>query len=106
MTIRVGLIGAEIMGADHAKILSQQIPGVTLQNVCDFDAARTESVADANGAGHVTSDPHAVIADKTVDAVLIASPDHTHAPLTKACVELGKPVLCEKPLSQSPGGMS
>ncbi len=101
MTIRVGLIGAGIMGADHAKILSQQLPGVTLQFVCDADAQRAKAVADAFGAVHVASDPQAVIADKSVDAVLIASPDHTHAPLTMACVALGKPVLCEKPLSQN-----
>ena len=100
MTIRVGLIGAGIMGADHAKILSRQIPGVTLQYICDADLARAKTVADHAGAVHATSDPLAVIADTSVDAVLIASPDHTHAPLSKACVELGKPVLCEKPLSQ------
>jgi len=100
MTIRIGLIGAGIMGADHAKILSQQIPGVTLQAVCDADAGRARSVADSCGALHASSDPLALIADKSVDAVLIASPDPTHAPLTKACIERGKPVLCEKPLSQ------
>jgi myo-inositol 2-dehydrogenase / D-chiro-inositol 1-dehydrogenase len=101
MTIRVGLIGAGIMGADHARIMSCEIPGVSLQYICDADAGRAKSVADATGAAHVTSNPQVVIADKSVDAVLIASPDHTHAPLTKACVELGKPVLCEKPLSQN-----
>jgi myo-inositol 2-dehydrogenase / D-chiro-inositol 1-dehydrogenase len=100
MSIRVGLIGAGVMGADHAGILARQLPGVTLQYVCDADAARAKRVADATGALHVTIDPHAVIADKAVDAVLIASPDQTHAPLSKACVEIGKPVLCEKPLSQ------
>lgn len=100
MTIRVGLIGAGLMGADHASILARQLPGVTLQYVCDADAARARRVADATGALHVTIDPHAVIADKAVDAVLIASPDQTHAQLSKACVEIGKPVLCEKPLSQ------
>ena len=99
MTIRVGLIGAGIMGADHAKILSRDLPGVTLQYVCDADGLRAKSVADANGAIHAVTDPLAVIAGKDVDAVLIASPDHTHAALTKACIELGKPVLCEKPLS-------
>ena len=103
MTIRLGLIGAGIMGADHARILSEQMPGVSLQFVCDADAARARAVADASGALHVATDPLAVIADKAVDAVLIASPDHTHAALTKACVELGKPVLCEKPLSQDSG---
>ena len=34
-----------------------------------------------------------------MDAVLIASPDTTHADLTIACIEAGKPVLCEKPLA-------
>ena len=100
MTIRVGLIGAGIMGADHARILSQQIPGVSLQYVCDFDEKRARSVADGAGAVHVTSDPMAVISDKNVDAVLIASPDQTHAPLSLACIAVDKPVLCEKPLSQ------
>ena len=100
MSIRIGLIGAGLMGADHARILATEVPGVTLQYICDADAARSRSVADAYGAVHATSDPLAVIADKWVDAVLIASPDQTHAPLTKACIEAGKPVLCEKPLSQ------
>lgn len=100
MTIRVGLIGAGIMGADHARILAEELPGVSLHTICDADAARARMVADGAGAVNVVSDPLAVIADKNVDAVLIASPDQTHAPLSKACVEAGKPVLCEKPLSQ------
>ena len=88
------------MGADHARILSQKIPGVTLQYICDFDEKRARFVADGVGATHVTSDPMAVINDKNVDAILIASPDQTHAPLSLASIASGKPVLCEKPLSQ------
>ena len=34
--------------------------------------------------------------------MIIASPDFTHAPLSKACIAAGKRVLCEKPLSQNP----
>ncbi|MDE2445452.1 MAG: Gfo/Idh/MocA family oxidoreductase, partial [Alphaproteobacteria bacterium] len=49
---------------------------------------------------HVTRDPYIVINDPQIDAVLIAVPDHFHAPLTLACIAAGKPVLCEKPLSQ------
>lgn len=101
MTIHIGLIGAGIMGADHARIFATQIPGVQLQYICDADAVRAKRIADATGATHVSGDPYAVIADPTVDAILIASPDHTHAALSKACVEIGKPVLCEKPLSQN-----
>ncbi|MBV1702001.1 MAG: Gfo/Idh/MocA family oxidoreductase [Hyphomicrobiales bacterium] len=99
MSIRIGLIGAGIMGADHARILSLEIPGVTLQQICDADAARARSVAETSGARDVGTNPLALIADKSIDAVLIASPDHTHADLTKACIAQGKPVLCEKPLS-------
>ena len=100
MTIRVGLIGAGIMGADHALILSQQLPGVSLQYICDADEKRARGVADASGAVNVTTDPLSVIKDKSVDAILIASPDQTHASLSLACIAAGKPVLCEKPLSQ------
>ena len=100
VTIRVGLIGAGIMGADHARILSQQITGVSLQFICDADHARARQIADATGAMHVSADPLTVISDKQVDAVLIASPDETHASLCRTCIEARKPVLCEKPLSQ------
>lgn len=89
------------MGADHAKIVAEDLPGAVLQVVCDMDADRAKSVADAHGAVDAASDPEAVIARADVDAVLIASPDFTHAPLSMACIRAGKRVLCEKPLSQS-----
>ena len=101
MTVRIGLIGAGIMGSDHARIFATQIPGVTLQYICDADASRLKMIADGTGAKHTATDPLAVINSKDVDAVVIASPDDTHAPLTLAAIALGKPVLCEKPLSPS-----
>ncbi|MDE3029857.1 MAG: Gfo/Idh/MocA family oxidoreductase, partial [Paracoccaceae bacterium] len=66
------------------------------------DGARARRVADAFGAADVGTDPEAIIARADVDAVIIASPDFTHAPLSMACIKAGKRVLCEKPLSQSP----
>ncbi|MBV9637387.1 MAG: Gfo/Idh/MocA family oxidoreductase [Methylobacteriaceae bacterium] len=101
MTVRLAIIGAGIMGGDHARLFAAEIPGVTLQTICDADAARARAVADKVGARHVASDPEAAIRDGNVDAVLIAAPDPFHAPLTLACIAAGKPVLCEKPLSQS-----
>lgn len=101
MSIRIATIGAGLMGADHAKIFAEEIPGATLQVVCDMDAARARSVADAYGAKDVATDPEAVIKRDDVDAVVIASPDFTHAPLSKACIAVGKRVLCEKPLAQT-----
>jgi myo-inositol 2-dehydrogenase / D-chiro-inositol 1-dehydrogenase len=69
--------------------------------VCDASLERARHVAESCGAGDVATDPVETIRRDDVDAVLIASPDETHAPLSLAAIEVGKPVLCEKPLSQS-----
>jgi myo-inositol 2-dehydrogenase / D-chiro-inositol 1-dehydrogenase len=99
VTIRVAVIGAGVMGADHARIIASELPGADLRWICDADEARARSVADATGARHVSTEPLATIKADDVDAVLIASPDHTHADLTLACLRARKPVLCEKPLA-------
>ena len=101
MSIRIAVIGAGVMGSDHARIIAEDLPGAALQVVCDAAEERARKLADALGAAHVATDPRAVIARADVDAVLVASPDATHAPLSLACIAAGKPVLCEKPLSQS-----
>ena len=99
MSIRIAVIGAGIMGGDHARIIAGDLPGATLQVVCDASEARARAIADETGAAHVLTDPLATIRRADVDAVLIASPDDTHAELTIAAVRAGKPVLCEKPLA-------
>lgn len=89
------------MGADHARIVAEDLPGATLQVVCDMDETRARTVAESLNATAVATDPQATIARDDVDAVIVASPDFTHAPLSMACIRAGKKVLCEKPLSQS-----
>ena len=44
MTIRIAVIGAGIMGADHARIVAHDLPRATLQVVCDTDADRAKSL--------------------------------------------------------------
>jgi myo-inositol 2-dehydrogenase/D-chiro-inositol 1-dehydrogenase len=102
LSIRIAVIGAGLMGADHARIIAEDLPGATLQVVCDMDAARVKTVAEACGAKDAGNDPESVIARSDVDAVIVASPDFTHSPLSLACIKAGKPVLSEKPLSQIP----
>lgn len=99
MTIRIAVIGAGIMGSDHARIIAEDLPGATLQVVCDASEDRARAAAEAHGAKDTATDPMAVIGRADVDAVLIASPDETHAPLSIAAIEAGKPALCEKPLA-------
>lgn len=99
MSIGIGIIGAGIMGADHARIISRTVAGAHLAAIADADAARARSVALETGAHHSSSDPYAIIHHRDVNAVLIASPDATHADYAIACIKAGKPVLCEKPLA-------
>ncbi len=99
MSVRVGIVGVGVMGSDHARILASQVPGAKVQAVYDADPTRAKAIADETGAGAVTADPAALIQDSTVDAVLVASPDHTHKQLVLACIAARKPVLCEKPLA-------
>ncbi|SMX46485.1 Gfo/Idh/MocA family protein [Maliponia aquimaris] len=95
MTLRIAVIGA-----DHARIVAEALPGAILQVVCDMDAARARFIADRDGA-ESASDAQATIARDDVDAVIVTSPDFTHAPLSPACIEAGKEVMRETPLSQS-----
>ena len=84
MSVRVAVIGAGVMGGDHARIIAGDLPGATLQVVCDASEDRTRSVGEACGATDIATDPLASISRNDVDAVLIASPDDTHAALTIA----------------------
>ena len=101
MSVRIGIIGAGIMGTDHARIFAERLSNVEIRVICDADTARAKKVADQFGIIDVSTDPESVIQRSDIDAVVIASPDSTHAPLSLACIQHRKPVLCEKPLSQS-----
>ena len=49
MTIKVGVIGAGIMGADHARILATSVAGAELVAISDPDAGRRDAVASSYG---------------------------------------------------------
>ncbi|WP_313196796.1 Gfo/Idh/MocA family oxidoreductase [Shinella zoogloeoides] len=95
-SIGIGVIGAGVMGAEHARIIAREVSGAHLAAVADADPARAEAAAHG---GRAMTDPEALIADPSVEAVLIASPDATHQRLVLAAIAAGKPVLCEKPLA-------
>jgi len=96
--LRIGVIGTGAMGAAHVKFLHEGVPGVVITEVYDRDTARATQIGTAVGAVPAES-ADALIGSADVDAVVIASPDPTHADLSIACVEAGKPVMCEKPLA-------
>lgn len=97
--ISVGVIGTGGMGGMHAENLRFGVAGAKLAAVADVDTERAANIAGEGAA--VFEDGVELIRDDRVEAVVVASPDPTHAPLVLECIKNGKPVLCEKPLAQS-----
>lgn len=96
--LRVGVIGTGDMGSRHANNLAHHVAAAEVAAIMDVDEGRAAAVAEACGGAAVFTDASMLINNPSVDAVVIASPDKTHADLAVACIEAGKPVLCEKPL--------
>ena len=98
-TLRVGVIGTGVMGADHAHNLARGVRGASLAAVADADVGRAKTLAAEVGADQVFADGTEMIGSGAVDAVIIAVPDPFHADLIHAALDAGLPVLCEKPLT-------
>ena len=98
MSVGVGVIGAGMMGAAHVATLTTAVEGAHVAAVSDADPARADAAA-RDGGARAIADPHELIADPAVDAVVVASFDTTHEEFVLACIAAGKPVLCEKPLA-------
>ncbi len=96
--LRVGLLGADRIGRVHAKAISSH-PGSKLVAVSDVVKEATAKLAAEYGAG--TRSNEAIVADASIDAVLIATSTNTHSDLIEAATKVGKAVLCEKPVDLS-----
>jgi len=97
--LRVAVLGVGVMGADHVARLSTRISGARVSVVNDYVAEKAEQLAAGLPGCRALSDPLDAIADPDVDAVVLATPGPTHEKQLLACLEHGKPVLCEKPLT-------
>jgi myo-inositol 2-dehydrogenase/D-chiro-inositol 1-dehydrogenase len=98
-SIAVGIIGTGGMGTRHAGNIHRLVDGAVVSAVFDTDPKNAANASAVCDGAQILDDPLKLIDSPSVDAVLVASPDDTHAPLTLACLKAGKPVLCEKPLA-------
>ena len=98
--ISVGVIGSGGTGTRHAETLSATVSGARVAGVTDLDRSRAEGLAAKCGSGVVVfEDEQALIRHDGVDAVVVTTPDDTHAGLVMECLRHEKPVFCEKPLA-------
>ncbi len=85
-------------------IFDQKAPVAFVENFpADFRGTRLEGITKAQGkAPKLVQDFRRVLDDKSVDAVVIATPDHWHSLATIWACQAGKDVYVEKPLSHNP----
>ncbi|MFC7327289.1 Gfo/Idh/MocA family protein [Marinactinospora rubrisoli] len=98
MTVRVGVIGAGMIGQDHIRRLTEVVAGAAVTAVTDIDGPRAAEAASRVGAAVLPSGRD-LIGSPEVDAVLVASWGPSHAEHVLNAIAAGKPVFCEKPLA-------
>jgi len=97
--IGLGIIGG---GGAFGRFIASAlplVPGLALAAVAGTNEARTRRAADDLGAPLWTIRYGELIADPTVDLVIVASPPHLHASMALEALAAGKAVFIEKPLA-------
>ncbi|HZR73264.1 Gfo/Idh/MocA family oxidoreductase [Bradyrhizobium sp.] len=97
-SLRVGVIGAGVMGTNHARVLAG-LPDTSLVGVVDPLPAHRSRAADLTNCRTFTGLDELIA--EGVDAVSIAAPTHLHHELALACIEKKIHVLVEKPIAST-----
>src|SRR5215831_18992022 len=97
--VGIGLFGYGFIAGAHVEAL--RTVGGQIVAVCGPHRERAEAFARRYSIDHVYTEPAAMLARDDIAAVVVASPDASHAALTIAAAHSGKHVFCEKPLATS-----
>lgn len=92
---RLGMLGAGAVAAEHVRAAATD--DYEIAAVCDIDRATAEALAGPDVA--VCTDYRELLADDTLDGVVVTVPHALHAPMAVAAAEAGLHVLVEKPMA-------
>jgi len=96
--LNIAAIGIGGMGASNLRALE----GETIVALCDVDRAYAAKTVALYPQARLYRDYRVMLEkEKGIDAVVIATPDHTHAVITMAVLQAGKHVFCQKPLTHT-----
>lgn len=96
--LRVLCVGAGYFSQFHLEAW-RRIPEVTLVGICDLDASRAQTQANAFHIPAVRSDPVAAIAECRPDVIDIITRPDSHLELVQLAVSHQLPVICQKPIA-------
>ncbi|HXP38197.1 MAG TPA: Gfo/Idh/MocA family oxidoreductase [Solirubrobacteraceae bacterium] len=96
--VRVGVVGLGYWGPNLARNLDS-IAGCELAWLCDADEEKRERLARSFPQAQRTGELADLLADETLDAIVLATPVRTHAELAIAVAQAGKHCFVEKPLA-------
>ncbi len=97
--VNIAVIGTGRMGSVHVRNIARLIPEANLVAICDIRLEVARAIAEECGIQRVVQDYHDLLADKSIEAVLIATSTNTHAFIMKDVAAAGKHIFCEKPLA-------
>jgi myo-inositol 2-dehydrogenase/D-chiro-inositol 1-dehydrogenase len=97
--LRIAVVGAGLMGADHIIRIQKRIVGAKVTAVVEPDEGRAKAALENAPEANWYPNIEAAISAKAMDAVLIATPGQFHEPVLVPAIEAGLPILCEKPLT-------
>ncbi|WP_345801184.1 Gfo/Idh/MocA family oxidoreductase [Microbacterium sp. AZCO] len=100
--LSIAVVGAGYWGPNLARNFRASADW-ELAAVCDLDLARARQVAETVGGAPVTDSLDAVLRDRGIHAVAVATPARTHHPIVMAALAAGKHVIVEKPLADGFG---
>lgn len=100
MTARIGIIGCGRWGQNYVRVFSELTAPVVA--VCDQDEARLQMIRRRYLGVRTFLDFRELLAEETIDAVVVATPTSTHYELSKSALLARKHVLVEKPMVLDP----
>lgn len=96
--VRVGVIGAGSLGMRHCRTLAQLTPAAHLVAVADVNERAARDAASLSPGAKATSDYRSLLDDPSIQAIVIVTPNDTHARIVAEAAEAKKDIFCEKPL--------
>ena len=100
MTIRTAMLGTGFMGKVHTEAI-RRLGNVEVAAVAGSTEEAARRFAEAYFIPKSTGDWRALVADPSIDAVHVCTPNVLHYPMVMAALDAGKHVLCEKPLTMT-----